>query len=332
MFSLTPPTDPLAYPAWLVWLDANHLTPLACRILANEPLPMDVRAHLDAGYTESRAAWLQRRHETSQVLAILAEEPPISVVLLKGMALAVTLYADAALRPMNDIDFMVHLNDIPRLFQRMRSHGFDDKGHSHRSEFDTTKKYQLTFTNQKTHAPLNIEFHARFTHLSLLDEDNVMAWFWSQTDCVTAYDHPTQVLNPSASLLYACAHATQQHGAARAILIWFYDIDLFWRERGNEIQWEALLEQARLCRWEAALCAALLRSQLYFQTPLPAIVHSWLQQDPSQLSGYQSVQRLARGDITRTQGMTEALRFMSLTRLWPFLGSLLHLGTVSDEN
>ncbi|HEY54646.1 MAG TPA: nucleotidyltransferase family protein, partial [Caldilineae bacterium] len=272
--ALTSPTDPAAFPAWLAWLDANRLTPLAARRLADTKLPVDVRSHLSVAYIQARAQWLQRQYETVALLDILAQTPSIPSVLLKGIALAVSLYPDPALRPMNDVDFLVPVDSLSKLSERMKSCGYIEEGHT--PGLDVTKLYQMCFISTRTASSLKLEFHATFTHLKPTYENGAMHWFWSQTEDFDFFGHSVRGLNPTSQLLYLAAHSMQQHGQASAPLIWIHDIDLLIRNRGDDISWSEIFDVAHEFGWEASLYSACELAQSSFATPLPSPLHEWL--------------------------------------------------------
>ena len=191
--ALRPPADPDVYPSWLTWLDTHHLTPVAYKTLTDEPLPSHVRLYLAAAYAQNRAAWLQRRHETLALLDILAREPAIPVVLLKGMALAASLYPDPALRPMNDVDLLVPSALLSQAAARLRAEGYTYEGHNHMQRLGAAQLYQVSFTSQRTEPHLLIELHTTFPHLSPAGEEAAIAWFWSHTDVIEFERHSVRL-------------------------------------------------------------------------------------------------------------------------------------------
>ncbi len=323
MFSFTPPTDPLAYPAWLAWLDANRLTPLAYRELADQPLPPGIRTHLAAAYAESTASWLQRKSETATLLAILAEEPAIPVILLKGIALALSLYPDPALRPMNDLDLLIAPSDFDRMVDRLLQRGYQTQIVELAPGFGDIHLHHFGVTSPNTSPPLRIELHHTLPRLSVQNTLSANEWFWQNSEPLLLWKGCAQVFNPTAQLLHSSAHLMQQHGEQQAILIWIYDIDLLWRKRGNDIDCAELVQKAHRLGWEAALHATLINTAATFNTPFPGEVRDWLKQDPSRLSGYTSVSRLAEKDRTRAISVFEAIRTKSFRGKLHFVARMI---------
>lgn len=85
----------------------HRLTPaLACHCAEREGIPSDVRAALQQGYLANAARNLFVQATLRRVLGALGEAGT-TVMTLKGAALVETVYADAALREMLDIDLLV---------------------------------------------------------------------------------------------------------------------------------------------------------------------------------------------------------------------------------
>ncbi|MCP4164669.1 MAG: nucleotidyltransferase family protein [Chloroflexi bacterium] len=311
MFSLTPPTDPLAYPAWLAWLDANRLTPLAYRTLDSGLLPVDVRAHLAAAYVGSRAAWLQRKLETATLLAIFAEEPAIPVILLKGMACAISLYPDPALRLMNDVDLLVPKDRLSEGAHRLLNYGYP-YGPNLESGLDTGPSHHTNFLAPGSEPPLRFEVHDSIVRLPALHEMDFLAWLWTGCETLEWDGSGASLLSPTAMLLTTSSHTMQAHGKANMLLSWLWDVDLLWRRRGQDIMWAQTVAWAQRLSWEAALHAMLTITVDYCSTPLPHEVQTWLAQDPCQLTGYEIVNRLSSPEHTRSVGVIETIRTKSM--------------------
>ncbi len=321
MSPLTPPTDPTdpsAYATWLAYLDANRLTPLAHKTLADTDLAPEPRAHLAAAYAESRAAWLQRKHETLSLLAILAQPPAIPVILLKGIALAFTLYPDPALRPMNDVDVLTPDKRLPEAAKRLLAKGYP-YGSNLEPGFDSGPSHHLNFVSSNSAPPVRFELHSTIVRLPTVHRLDCLQWLWQGCEQEDVQGRQFKVLSPTATLLIASMHTMQAHGKSGALVSWIYDVDLLWRRRGDDIVWSETLQWAHRLDWESALHAMLVATIRCFDTSLPPQVMDWLNQDPKHLRGYDAVQRLASPDHTRSEGMLEILRVQSTGGRWHYL-------------
>jgi len=115
----------------------------------------------------------------------------------------------------------------------------------------------------------------------------------------------------------------QAHGQANMVLNWVYDVDLLWRKRGQDIDWEETLVWARRLSWEAALHAMLKASVEYFSTPISPAAGAWLEQDASRLRGFAAVQRLAVPGHARSVGVIEAMRVQSWSGRLHYLARMI---------
>jgi len=275
------PHDATAIDAWLAWLDANRLAPAAARALAHDArVPAYARAHLDAAYVQARAQWLLRKTALQRFLALMAQEPAQPVILLKGAALALTLYDDPAIRPMNDVDLLVRPEHLPEVLRRMRE-SYAEAGLAPGS--DAGYLHHFIFTDTAT----GVRFEPHRT-LPLLPERNVgLDWFFAQTQEHELEGIPFLNITPEAHLLHVAAHAVLEHGGEQgAVAIWFYDIDQMLRHWGENLDWEQVIARAQALEWEAALQQAIRLARDLFDTPLPRAIQAWMELPISQLSGY----------------------------------------------
>ena len=289
--------------AWLEWIDANRLAPAAARTLADAPLPEPIRAHLHQSYMQARAQWLLRKTALRRFLALMASDPTQPVILLKGAALALTLYEDPALRPMNDIDLLLRPENLAAAVQRLRSAGYeerslgsgDDVGYLHHFIFDDP------------HTRVRLELHRTLPLLP--DADDGLQWFLGQARAHTQDDLSFLTLTPAANLLHQAAHAVLEHGGEQgAIAIWYYDIDLLLRRQGEAIDWRQTIARARTLEWEAALHQAILLARRYFATPTPAAIDDWLQLPATGMSGYNTLRSLTAANRSSSRLILHMLR------------------------
>jgi len=303
-FRLTPDHAPPRLTDPLFWLDANRLAPAAARVLANTPLPDDVRAHLDDAYAQARAQWLLRKTALQRFLALMAQEPAQPVILLKGAALALTLYDDPAIRPMNDMDLLVAPEHLPEVLRRMRK-SYDEAGLAPGG--DVGYLHHFIFTDPAT--GVRIEPHRT---LPLLPDEDALDWFLNQTGAHDLAGLPYLALTPAAQLLHAAGHAMLEHGGAQgAIAIWFYDIDQLIRRWGSDMDWDMMIDRAQALAWEAALQQAIHLAHDLFDTPPPRAIRAWLQLPSADLSGYNLLRQMTSENRSSSLTVFHILRGLS---------------------
>lgn len=188
------------------------------------------------------------------------------LVLLKGAALAQTIYPHPALRLMGDLDILVRLPQVDPAVRRLALAGYDQI-----TPYPGPLIRRLLSHHVHVSAPrlLSVEVHYALVVPSEHRYAPNLDWFWTQIEPLSAWPG-VYGLAPTACLLYLAAHHMLQHGQAEMTLLKCYDIHLLVSRCGERIDWDELARQAVEQRWSAALLAALQAATLHFQTPLPA--------------------------------------------------------------
>ncbi|MBM3749312.1 MAG: nucleotidyltransferase family protein, partial [Acidobacteria bacterium] len=196
------------------------------------------------------------------------EEAGLPVIVLKGAALAATIYPSIALRPMGDVDLLVPKDRLDQAVAAVRALGYVPQRPETRPGLAHRLSYELEFDGgESMHLPLGL-------HWSLIGGGASsyrprIDWFWEQAEMADLPRMQTLILKPTAHLLYLAAHLMLQHGGAQARLLWFYDLDLLIHRQADRLDWDELLRRAREFRWATALRAALQGVQERLGTPLP---------------------------------------------------------------
>jgi len=258
-----------------------------------DPMPAYFRHALQSAYYSTTARNGVFYHELSRLLAAFhsgehgsaAVRGRTGLIVLKGGALATTLYPSLGLRPLSDLDLLVSRRHLKCAVQAAWSLGYREVY----PELNPGINRQVGFHIHLRGGPL--DSLAIELHWGLVAGDGdwrrpLLDWFWDQTEelnivgqtpgaeieqvemrpgCVTF----ALQLTPTAHLLYLAAHLMYQHGGASAILLWFYDLHLLIKSWDSRIDWDELLSRAREFRWAPALQAALQGTADRFGTPLP---------------------------------------------------------------
>ena len=90
---------------------------------AGAELPDDIRLALQ-GLVLRHTAAAEVRTAVLKELLVLSQDAGIQVILLKGAASAYLAYPNPALRPMRDLDILVHPTDLPALYAILDRMGF----------------------------------------------------------------------------------------------------------------------------------------------------------------------------------------------------------------
>lgn len=229
--------------------------------------PVAVRAQVEAAYWRTKIANLLALDVVHQLVGTLAAAN-VPVVVLKGAALAFTLYGDPACRPLGDIDLLVPADQVVAALQELGRLGYGpppgslaenvaarlvagDDGLLRRCGEVTLLRCGRLPTQLDLHWGLN----GREALRQRMDAD----WFWDHTRLVPMGRQEVRVLDEAAQLLHLCAH-TLQHGVPR--LRWTYDIALLLAR--HSLAWEDVLAGAALCGLGLAV-----------QSSLAAVVLIW---------------------------------------------------------
>jgi len=155
-----------------------------------------------------RRTWCDNQllfHEVSALLRSLGDAG-IETIVLKGAALALLHYRDCGLRPMNDFDVMVHVEQRSAAIDLLRKLGWTPIP---RSPEGVTETY-LSVVNSHgfTHIAgreCDLHWHL-FPECCQVDADND---FWEQAVPFEIHDVLSRSLAPTDQLLHVCVHGAE---------------------------------------------------------------------------------------------------------------------------
>jgi hypothetical protein len=166
----------------------------------------------------------------------------ISLIMLKGAALAETIYNNIALRPMVDIDILVHSKDLNNALNQLSSLAYNPvEPESHPGIITEYENEILLQKSSRIDVALEL-------HWSLLDSPHYqqklqMDWFWQSAVPVQFTTVPGLVLGTEALLLHLCSHLMLHHRGTG--LLWQHDIAEVLVQRRIRLNWETLLNKAQ---------------------------------------------------------------------------------------
>lgn len=180
-------------------------------------------------------------HELEEVVADLQREG-VRVVLLKGVALALTVYESVGLRQIGDVDLLVHSEDISRAQAVLTRRGYSpDEGEVRQGDLAA---YESQAAWRRA-GP--VEFILEL-HWSLFDSPHHqvrgVAWFW-QSACPTYLGtREVWVLGIEAQVLHLCAHVLLHHPHAMYQMRWLHDVAEILAAHATDLDWRLLFAQA----------------------------------------------------------------------------------------
>jgi hypothetical protein len=188
-------------------------------------------------------------------------------IVLKGPALARTVYPDRFLRPHDDIDLTIHPEDEDRVIESLLDSGYrelrvghEEQRREHAGHLEGGAAYHRVFRRDDSVVPL--ELHLDPLQLGLQTVCEAERWRRAQ---VTPALPGTLILCPEDQVVQLSLHALK-HGYDR--LIWIKDIDVMLRHYRDTLDWELVRRVARLEGVSASVWYTLRLSKMLLATPV----------------------------------------------------------------
>ena len=239
--------------------------------------PSEVCQYLQASYYKSTAHNALLFQELERILAAF-ESAQIPVIVLKGAALAQTIYPEPGLRPMGDLDLLIQQDDLQESLGVMQNLTYLPINPEQNPGMRELMTYDIALSSsQHDHFPIELHWQLIASRGDWREPD--LTWFWDHQ-----LSHPfpgeytttqMQYLDPVAHILFLTAHLEYKHDSIQARLLWFFDIDQIIRKKIQPQHYEQLATQAEIFIWTPALVAAFSQVNYLFNTPLPL---DWLDQ------------------------------------------------------
>ena len=192
--------------------------------------PIDVLERLKQSYLRNFLRNTKIYYELTKIVN-KANDNNIPIIVLKGAALAGSLYPSITLRPMKDLDLFVKIEDIPKIHDLLVLLGWINK-HS-----DMTIEHQMQIDHSLYYikSGLQIDLHFRVPELSPLN-------LWDNATSATIGSIEMIVQKPEILLIFLCNHLYRHACLGLAELIRFYDIVLVLRKYRESINWDYLIQ------------------------------------------------------------------------------------------
>lgn len=244
--------------ARLQWLTRQRLLPY---VLAHDAATEPFALALHAASAADRARQVAEVHtalvHTLRVLAPLAG----GVLVLKGVALGLSCYADPAWRPVTDIDLLIAPAQRWHAHALLDGAGFRHDGYSQHGGV----VHQASYFEPTTGVCVDLHWA-----LSNLPE---LAWRLPHTELLAAA-LPLPGLNahwlgPAHALIHAAMHYAAHQPAAERPAIWLLDMALLCAAL-DAAGWAELDRRVRAAGLSGLLAAGLIEAAEHFQLSLPA--------------------------------------------------------------
>jgi hypothetical protein len=197
----------------------------------------------------------------------------IPVMLLKGAYLAEFIYPNIAVRPMIDLDLLVHRGDLQRALEIQRKLGYTGVD----AQLNQDEISLIRHVPRTVNAEVNTELHWTLANAaSGLNVDELALWQRAQSLMLNGI--PTLTLSLEDLILNTCIHASYLHfftGQARALL----DLNEILRQKSSLVEWPRLLQQASAWNAERGVILMLYLAREYLGAPVPEEIHHVLSPD-----------------------------------------------------
>lgn len=312
-----------SWEAALARMEGERVAPLLHRTIGDlEILPVATENALAQSYRFTSLRNLLLLRALSECLRQLAAAQ-VPAIVLKGAALAEVVYGNIALRPMGDIDILVHPHDVAPV--RGILEGLEyvlDRVETHPGAL-AEHENELSFS-RPGHITANIDVHWSLFDSPYYQSRLAMDWFWQTAEPARIANEPALMLGPEAQVIHLCGHLGLHHQAEG--LLWWHDVAevlVFYRHR---IDWTELLSRTRAYGLLLPVRTVLTRVAADWRAPVPADVLATLLADDASadeqriFAGLSAAKRPAGqrfvSDLTSMSGWRQRLRF-ARTNLFP---------------
>ena len=233
-----------------------------------QSLPENVRAALLAARYQAVAANTIQRQELANILGAL-ERAEVDVVLLKGTALAYTVYDDPISRLKGDIDAWMQSDRLPAATSALESLGYRSRYKADRPPalMSLVGGEQQMVNNIPGTGLIELQwpaFRGEWTrHTTQIDH----AGIWSRCLPITVEGHGTRVMAPEDTLIHLCHHQAISHQFSFPWVRGLLDLHLV-VERASP-DWQKVIAGARVWRLATVLWTVFGLSRQLFNTPIP---------------------------------------------------------------
>lgn len=221
---------------WEYFLDKVFSAGLAALVYNNlnkivshrQIIPKSIERKLESAYYTIAARNTLLSIKLKEILFDFKEDK-IEVILLKGMALIHGVYDNIFLRPMYDIDILIHKDDLTRAKNRLEKLGYICKA-----------GYPENFYKEGVRLDLHLEFLNTYrvktrNKFHRIDLEKI----WRNSQAIKIDEAEARILSPEDTLSQLCLHLAFHHGFSG--LMWYFDIIKFLQINREIIDWNKFI-------------------------------------------------------------------------------------------
>ncbi|MFQ5610873.1 MAG: nucleotidyltransferase family protein [Anaerolineae bacterium] len=204
--------------------------------------PEEFRQHIQIAYHASLIRLTYLYHNLGYVLAHLKTHG-LECLVIKGPAVACTVYPHPTLRFFTDLDLVVRERDLVAAHRLLVEIGFNpqqDQPPPPAKLVPQAVLHHLSYLQPQTGLMVEVHYDD-LLNAGLVSRD--LDGFWMRARRIAIENVPVKVLSPEDQLIHLCAHA-HAHGYSR--LNWFSDLAFILRERAGQLDWDHVIETLHL--------------------------------------------------------------------------------------
>lgn len=260
-------STPLRWPVIMERARSHQVYPLVYRSLSDlgfSGVPEAVQSGLRNLYLANALRNQLLAEELARVLSLLGDAA-IPVIPLKGVPLALALFADPAARVCGDIDILVPPADILRAIDLILASGYRAEiNHPYFSKLALRHGRHFSVSREGRGISFVLEVHWILVQHSSKNSEAVRD-LWAETRSQTCFEVPARSLSPEWEFLYLCMHAADHDWQ---VLKWLVDIHQI--VLSGTVNWRKAMEEAERLELGPVIRQTLAVSSLLLGTPLPA--------------------------------------------------------------
>jgi hypothetical protein len=262
---------------WRAVLDAAHLDmasfrtlPLVNRNLSGHPALAGSEGILRGIYRRSWVANQMIQRAAGEAIEIL-QASAIDVLVLKGLALALSYYDEASQRPMADFDLLVHIDSAVDAIAILQEAGWRPASrYTFTADSLEERSALLLMSDDGDQLDLHWSAFQQARH-PIADAD-----LWERSEPLEVGHVPTSTLCPAHQLVQVVAHGSLWNTVPT--IRWVPDVMMLLRN--SEVDWDEVVTQSGMRETTLLLGRALLYLKSVFDAPVPAEVLATLKSAP----------------------------------------------------
>ncbi len=265
-----PRTAPRSWSPLLDEADSQGVTPLVYQALKpyHQEIASEVWFRISKAHFDIAAMNALFLEEWAAVVQCLAEHP-IETLVIKGAALAGTLYDNVALRPMQDLDLLVRQTQVPEARRALGGRGYAPVKEEHFAGAAAAFESQVSLARRDDATTMIYvcELHWHLLDSPFYQRTMPLDWFWETAVSLQLESTVTKTLGPEARLLHLCTHLALHHHGER--LLWYCDIDRLIRHYEKSLDWDEIIARAEMYQLVLSLRTILLQTVDWLDAPVP---------------------------------------------------------------